>query len=392
MVLLVGRKIVLFFDEIPWMMTKKSRLLQTLDYYWNQHWSNNKRVKLIICGSSASWIIKKVINDKGGLHNRITQKIHLAPFNLHETKSYLNSLGVQLKNQQILLLYMATGGVVYYLSFVKKGLSATQLIENLAFSEKGVLFYEFDNLFSSLFDQSEVFIKIVQMLSKHPYGLGKRELLKRLGKSSIGGSGIKKLEELEDAGFITSFTPHYHKRQGIYYKLIDEYVLFYLKWIAPIKKSLQKRLLEKGNWQGMQRTPAWYSWLGCAFEAVCYKHIFAIRKALSIPPDAIANAWRYMPRKDKSKYGGAQIDLLFDRNDDAITICEIKYTEKLFILTKEYMAVLKRKLDVFKEQTRSKKQLFIAIISANGIKNNFYAKDSIGGVVTLDDLFVQYPR
>lgn len=386
-----AKKIILFFDEIPWMATRKSRLLQHLDYYWNQHWSNDKRIKLIICGSSASWIIKKVINNKGGLHNRTTQRIHLEPFNLQETKSYLNSLGVRLKNQQILLLYMVTGGVAYYLSNIKKGLSAAQIIENLAFNEKGILFDEFNNLFSSLFDQSEACIQIVQMLGKHPYGLGKRELLKSLGKSSMGGSGLKKLEELENAGFIMSFTPHYHKRQGIYYRLIDEYVLFYLKWIAPIRKSLQKKSLEKGNWQSMQQTPTWYSWLGYAFESVCYKHIFAIRKALSIPPDAIANAWRYVPRKGKPEQG-AQIDLLFDRNDDAITICEIKYTEKPFTLTKDYMAALKRKLVVFKEQTRSRKQLFLAIISANGVKNNLHTEDNISGVVTLDDLFTQYPQ
>ena len=380
------KKIALFFYEIPWMATKKSRLLQNLDYYWNQHWSNDARIKLIICGSSASWIVNKIINNKGGLHNRITRRIHLDPFNLQETKAYLNSLGVQLKNQQILLLYMVTGGVAYYLSDVKKGLSATQIIEKMAFSEKGILFDEFNNLFSSLFDNSDICIQIIQTIGKHRYGLGKNELLKSLGKSLQGGTGLKKLEELEEAGFIMSFTPCYHKRQGIYYRLIDEYVFFYLKWLAPTKQSLQKKSLEKGNWQSIQQTPAWYSWLGYAFESVCYKHISAIRKTLSIPPNAIASAWRYVPRKGNLEQG-AQIDLLFDRNDDVITICEIKYTEEPFILTKEYVSTLKRKLLVFKEQTRTKKQLFLSIISANGIKNNFYAEDIISGIVTLEDLF-----
>jgi uncharacterized protein len=383
-----AKKVILFFDEIPWMATRKSRLLQNLDYYWNQHWSNDARVKLIICGSSASWVVNKIINNKGGLHNRITRRIRLEPFNLQETKAYLNSLGIQLKNQQILLLYMVTGGVAYYLSSMKKGLSAAQIIEKTIFNEKGMLFNEFDNLFSSLFDHSDVCIQIVQALGKHQYGLGKRELLKSLGKSSMGGSGLKKLEELEEAGFIMSFTPHYHKRQGIYYRLIDEYVLFYLKWVVPIKKSLQKKSLEKGNWQSMQQTPVWYSWLGYAFESVCYKHISAIRGALSIPPDAIASAWRYVPRKGNLAQG-AQIDLLFDRNDDVITICEIKYTEEPFVLTKGYVVALKQKLAVFKERTRTKKQLFLAIISANGIKNNFYAEDNISGIVVLDDLFKQ---
>ncbi len=168
------------------------------------------------------------------------------------------------------------------------------------------------------------------------------------------------LKNLEDSGFIISFIPLYHKRQGIYYRLIDEYTYFYLKWIEPIKKSLQRKSLDKGNWQAMQKTSEWSNWLGYAFEAVCYKHISAIRKALSISPDAIANAWRYVPRKDE-KDRGAQIDLLFDRQDDAITLCEIKYSDDPFVITKEYVETLKRKMSVFKEQTQTHKQLFLAL-------------------------------
>jgi hypothetical protein len=380
------KKIILFFDEIPWLVTKKSGFLQSLDYYWNQHWSNDGRIKLIICGSSASWIINKVLNNRGGLHNRITQRICLQPFNLQETRSYLYSSGLSLKDQQILLLYMVTGGVAYYLANIKRGMSAAQIVENLAFSEKGVLFNEFNNLFSALFDNADLYIQLVQIIGKHQYGIGKRELLKSLGKAFMGSGGLKKLEELEEAGFIISLRPIYHKRQGIYYRLIDEYVLFYLRWIESLKSTLQKKSLVKGGWQNIQQTPAWYNWLGYAFETVCYKHISVIKKSLSIPPDALASSWRYVPRKGEPTRG-AQIDLLFDRNDDAITICEIKYTEQPFVFTKEYVLTLKQKLQVFKEQTKTKKQLFLAIISANGIKNNFYAEDLISGVVTLENFF-----
>lgn len=380
------KKIILFFDEIPWMATKKSGFLQSLDYYWNQHWSSDARIKLIICGSSASWIINKIINNRGGLHNRITQRIYLQPFNLLETKAYINSLGISLKDQQILLIYMVTGGVAYYLANIKRGMSAAQIIENLAFSEKGVLFNEFDNLFSALFDNAEIYIQFVKAIGNHQYGIGQRELLKSLGKALMGSGGIKRLEELEHAGFIISLTPIYHKRQGVYYRLIDEYVLFYLRWIKPLKKSLQRKSLEKGSWQSIQKTPSWYNWLGYAFETVCYKHISVIKKALSLPPDALANSWRYVPKKGETNKG-AQIDLLFDRSDDAITICEIKYTDEPFVLTKEYVLALKQKLQVFKEQTKTKKQLFLAIISANGIKNNYYAEDFITGIVTLEDFF-----
>lgn len=381
-----GKKIILFFDELPWMATRNSRLLEGLDYYWNQHWSNDKRIKLIICGSSASWIINKIIKNKGGLHNRITRKIYLEPFNLFETKCFLDKMGIRLNNKQILQIFMVTGGVPYYLAQMEQGLSATQNIEKLAFSKKAFLLDEFDNLFSSLFDDGDVYIKIIKIIAKNRYGIGKRKLLETIGKEVVGGSGDRKLKELEETGFIISFKPLYHKKKGIYYRLVDEFSLFYLKWIEPVSDVLQKKALDHGNWQAMQTTPEWYSWQGYAFEMVCYRHLSEIRKALNISPTAIANSWRHVPTKN-SKSRGAQIDLLFDRKDDSITICEIKYTDEPFSLTKEYVDVLKRKLEVFKERTRTKKQLFLSLISASGLKNNYYANDVISGVVTLDDLF-----
>jgi hypothetical protein len=159
-----------------------------------------------------------------------------------------------------------------------------------------------------------------------------------------------------------------------------------LKWVEPIKKALQRKSLGLGNWQAMQRAPEWHAWLGYAFETVCYKHISAIRSSLSISPDAIADSWRYVPRKN-SKSRGAQIDLLFDRQDDAISLCEIKYSSEPFVIVKEYADVLKRKVEVFREQTRTKKQLFLALISANGVKKNSYTEDMVSGVITLDDFF-----
>jgi uncharacterized protein len=380
------KKIILFFDELPWMATKRSRLLQNLDYYWNQYWSDDVRIKLIVCGSSASWILNKIIRNKGGLYNRITKKIHLEPFNLPETKRFLANIGIHLSNKQILLLYMVTGGIPYYLNRVEKNYTATQLIEKMAFSKKAFLLEEFNNLFGSLFDDDDIYTEIVRTIAQHRYGVGQQQLLEKLGTHAKGGFCAKKLQNLEDAGFIMSFTPLYHKRKGIYYRIVDEYTLFYLKWLEPLRKSLHKQALSKGNWQAMQNTPEWNNWLGYTFEAVCYKHLPIIREKLEISPTAIADTWRYVPRKH-SKERGAQIDLLFDRRDDAITLCEIKYSAKPYLVTKDYVEVLKRKMEVFQKRTRTKKQLFIALVSAAGLKNNYYAEDLLSGVVTLDDLF-----
>ncbi len=380
------KKIVLFFDELPWMATKRSQLLQTLDYYWNQYWSDDDRINLIVCGSSASWILNKIIRNKGGLYNRITRKIHLKPFNLPETKVFLNNMGIDLTNKQVLLLYMFLGGIPYYLKRVEKGLTAMQLIENMAFSEDAFLLEEFDNLFGSLFDNEEVYADMVRIIARNRYGIGQQELLNIMGTRVKGGSSAKKLKDLEETGFIKSFTPLYHKKQGIYYRMADEFTLFYLKWIDPIRGTLQESGLDTGNWQEIQNTPEWNNWLGYAFEAVCYKHLRTIRRKLGISSTAVADTWRFVPRKN-TKERGAQIDLLFDRRDDAITLCEIKYSEKPYVLTKEYVDTLRRKMTVFQKQTKTKKQLFMTIIAAMGLKNNYYAEDICSGVVTLDDLF-----
>jgi AAA+ ATPase superfamily predicted ATPase len=378
--------IVLFFDEFPWMASPRSGLLQAVDHFWNHTWSNDARIKLIICGSSASWIINNIINNKGGLHNRITRKMLLMPFNLGDTKAFLLAQHINLNHKQITQLYMATGGVPYYLNAAKSGFSATQLIEQLAFQEDSLLFKEFDNLFSSLFKNAENYTALLRIIAQNRYGIGQEEITKQMPNVTRGGGNIRKLTELEDAGFIISFTPLSHKKRGIYFRVIDEYTLFYLDWIEPVRKTLQKNSLEKGYWEIKQKSPAWHAWAGYAFESICYKHLTQIRKKLAISPAAIANGWRYVPTA-KSAGTGAQIDLLFDRDDDAITLCEIKYTNEPFAIDKDYARQLQNKLSVFKERTGTKKQLFLTLITANGLRETMYSEELIQGVVTLDDLF-----
>lgn len=380
------KKIVLFFDEFPWMATKNSRLLQTLEYYWNQHWSRDKRIKLVICGSSASWILEKIVNNKGGLHNRLTRNIYLEPFCLRETKLFLDSRGIKLNHEQILQIYMAIGGIPYYLSKIERGLSATQNIETLAFQHKSFLADEFDNLFSALYEDSSIYIEMIRLIASRRYGILQDEILKHFGKALQGNTGLKRLKDLQDSSFIMSFKSHFHKKRGIYYKVVDEYVLFYLDWIEPIKSTLLSKGHMKGYWEKQQSSPAWHSWAGYAFESVCYKHLSQISQALKMSPTAIPNTWRYCPRKGSTDQG-AQIDLLFDREDDAITICEMKYTEDPYVIDKQEAATLKRKMAVFQSKTQTKKQLFLAIISAGGVKKTLYSEDMVDASVTLEDFF-----
>jgi len=380
------QKIVLFFDEFPWMVGRKSRLLETLEYFWNHYWSNEPLIKLIICGSSAAWIIRKIINQKGGLHNRITRKIQLKPFKLKELKAFLASKGLRLNHKQITEIYMATGGVPYYLASVMKGQTSTQIIDLLAFRQDGLLFNEFDNLFSSLFEDSQAYIDLLRLVSKSRYGLEQSELIKGAQLSS-GGTAVKKLNELVQTGFLMKFKPHFHKKRGTYYRLIDEYTHFYLSWIEPIKNTLLNESMDPGYWEHLHGTPAWNAWAGYSFESICYQHLSEIRKALGLNPTAIPDTWRYLPKKEESMTG-AQIDLLFDRRDDAINLCEIKFTDKPFVLDKAEAINLKNKMEVFVKKTGTLKQIFLTLISAQGIKPSLYSEEMITQVVTLDDLFV----
>jgi uncharacterized protein len=381
-----NKKIVLFLDEFPWLATRRSGILEALDYYWNRYWVHSKNIKLIICGSSASWIVNKIINNKGGLHNRITYQMSLEPFNLKETKKYLQYAGIKLNNKQVLQIYMVTGGIPYYLANIPKGLSATQIVELLAFTKKSLLLEEFYNLFSSLFDNADVYIKTIRFIANLRYGIGQEELLTKLGKTMCGLGGLKVLNDLEEAGFIISFKPYFHKKRGIYYRVADEYITFYLDWIEPIKDTLLSRSLTKGYWEKQHNLAKWHSWAGYSFEAVCYKHLSQVVKALQLNATAIPNSWRYTPKKGKNE-NGAQIDLLFDRDDDAITICEIKYTEQAFVIDKQYAKILLNKAEVFKKITKTRKQIFFAIISANGLKPTIYSEELISSCITLDDLF-----
>ena len=380
-----GKKIILFFDELPWMSTPKSGLLSALEYFWNRHWSSNPKIKLVVCGSSASWILRKIIKNKGGLHNRVTRKIRLKPFSLNETEQYLKHQGCHFDQARVAKLYMALGGIPFYLKQIKPQLSVDQNINELFFNRDSNLFDEFDEVFSSLFSSSESYIEIIRLIANRHDGLPRNALDVQNKLTGKGGRLTKRLEDMETAGFISTYLPFGVKKKGIFYRISDEYCHFYLRWVDPIKNRI-KQELDLSYWQGLIHTAEYHNWLGYAFENLCFKHLSAIRKALKISADSLSSPWRYIP-KTGAEENGAQIDLLFDRRDDAITLCEIKYTETAFIITKTYAELLKRKIAVFKKQTKTSKQIFLILISAHGLKQNAYSTELISAVVQLEQLF-----
>lgn len=375
--------IIIFFDELPWLASKRSLFIENLDYFWNSYWSRMKNIRLIVCGSAAAWMLDHVINATAGLHNRVTRSILLKPFTLKESKEFIMSKGIHLNDQHILDIYMAMGGIPFYLSQLAKGKSATQQINDIAFTQSGLLYNEFDNLFNSLFDKKDIYLDIIECISNTPSGIERDTLIKTLHLTS-GGTIKKRISELEAAGFIEKFIPYGKKNKGYYLKIIDEYTLFYLRWVKPLKD--RNRYAEMQNyWQLKANTPQWYSWAGYAFESICFKHVRQIKQALKLDYVSTEVGSFRVPAQSK-KGSGTQIDLLFDRDDQSITLCEIKYSSQPFSIDKACAKNLSNKVDVFTDVTKTKKQIFLAMITVHPMKHNMWSEDLVNQSLVLSDL------
>lgn len=377
--LLKKGKCVIFLDEFPWLSSAKSGFLPAFEYFWNSWGTKQNNLILTICGSAASWMIQKIVNNKGGLHNRITKKIRLLPFTLAETGKYLKHLNVNLNNYQVMQIYMTLGGVPQYLKEIKPGQSAVQNIDRICFTKDGALVNEFKNLYHSLFAEADKHIAVVRALAAKPAGLTRKEIIRICGLSS-GGRATLLIDELTESGFISAYLPFEKKSRDSIYKLSDEYTRFYLKFMESSRAS------GAGTWVKLSTTPSWRSWSGTAFESVCLKHIKEIKIALGISGVYTEeSAWRYVPGEGEP---GAQIDLLINRQDFCISICEMKFSTAEFTIDKAYAAELERKLSVFKNKTKTPKTLFIVMITTFGTKDNGYKTGLVQHNIILDDLFL----
>jgi AAA+ ATPase superfamily predicted ATPase len=372
---------VVFLDEFPWIHTPKSGFLQAFDHWWNGSGSKKNHLKVVICGSAASWMIDKVVEAKGGLHNRVTQTIRLLPFSLGETEAYLQSRGIVLKRYSLLQLYMSIGGIPHYLEQVHPGESTAQAIDRLCFTKDGPLKKEFILLYQSLFEDSVQHEAMIRALSKKAAGLTRQQLIEATSLSS-GGGITRVLKELEESGFITPYIPFQKTANESIYKLSDEYSLFYLKFIEGSKAT------GAGTWLAHSATPSYTIWSGFAFESVCQKHHPQIKLALQIGGILTeVSTWRYAPPRG-SKMKGAQIDLLLDRKDKIINVCEMKFANDEYVITKSYADELDNKLKIFQAETKVKSTIFPTMITTYGVKKNSYAVGRVQNEVAMDDLFL----
>jgi uncharacterized protein len=375
---LIGEQAVVLFDEFPWIHTPKSGFLSAFSHWWNTWASRQPRLKVVICGSAASWMIENIINSKGGLHNRVSRTIRLLPFSLQETEEFLISRGITLDHYQLLQLYMAMGGIPQYLKQVSKGESTEQVIDRLFFEKNGLLKTEFTNLYQSLFANASHHEAIVRALAKKAQGLSRDEIIKTC-RFTTGGGTTRLFEELEESGFIAQYIPFGKASRDSIYKLSDEYSLFYLKFIEHTKAS------GAGTWHKIATGQSYNSWSGYAFEAICQKHVPQIKHALGIGAVYTeTSGWRYIPKKGEK---GAQIDLLLDRQDHCINLCEIKFSIDQFVIDKKYAEELKNKVSVFRGQTKTRKSIFPTMITTYGVLKNDHYSDLIQAEVSMADLF-----
>ncbi len=371
------KKKVLFFDEFPWISTAKSGFVEAFAHFWNS-WASNANIVVIICGSSASWMFNNVINAKGGLHNRLTKLIKLEPFTLSETHEYLKSRKVNLDKYQIVQLYMAMGGVPHYLKEIQAGFSATQNIDTICFSKTGLLNTEYKNLYAALFDQPEKHLEIIEVLAKKWKGFTRNEIIE-YSSFSNGGALTKTLNELEKSSFITSYAPFNKKKRESLYRLTDEYSLFYLKFIKNNTST------KKGTWLQLSQKQTYKSWSGFAFESLCLNHVNKIKEKLGI--SGIYTQEGSFSYKGDSVNKGFQIDLLIDREDKTMNLCEMKFYDGEFTLSKQYADALRKKRELLKTESKTKKHIFITLITTYGLIQNQHSLGLVDHIVTLEDLF-----
>lgn len=370
-------KKVIFIDEVPWLDTPRSGFLSALEYFWNSFASARKDVLLIICGSATSWIINKVLKNHGGLHNRVTYRIHLQPFTLHECEEYAKYIGMRASHYDLIEYYMVLGGVAFYWSRLDKGLSVAQNIDNMIFSETGFLHNEFNELYDSLFNEPESYLKIIDALGTIRLGMTRDELVKEGGITS-NGKLTRMLEDLTECGFIKRIPSYGGKSKDDLIQLVDNFTIFYYKYIKENQNN------DEHFWSNSYNSPIRSAWTGLAFERVCFQHIPQIKQAMGIA--GVATQCYSWKAKGGMHSSGAQIDMVLDRSDNIINICEIKFSKGEYTITKDYAMSLNNKVKRFIDDTKTKKSILLTMITTNGVTHNEYW-NQIQKEITADELF-----
>lgn len=369
-----GNNQIIFIDELPWMDTPRSGFVSAFEHFCNDWCSARSHVKLIVCGSATSWICDEMLENKGGLYDRVTTSLYVRPFTLRECEAFFKDEGFHLDKYDIVQAYMTFGGIPYYLSQFQEDLSVVQNIDNLLFDKDSILNDEFDRLFSSQFANPEALKSIIIAIGKKRCGLTREELTKGLNITS-GGSLSRSLAALEKSRLILSYKPFGEKK--LKYRLSDPFCSFYLHHVKKNKN-------QQHFWQMNYNSPAMNNWLGHAFEEVVFNHIDQVKQALGISGVLSSESAWNVSGTDTDE--GMQIDLLIDRADRVVNVCEIKFCNDNYIVTSAYARKITNRVDRTSEMFKHKRSIASVLITTYGLKKNEYSS-RFQKVLTLKDLF-----
>lgn len=371
-----GDRMVVFLDELPWMDTAKSGFITAFEGFWNSWGCHRDNLMVVVCGSANSWIMDKLINNHGGLYGRITHEIKLEPFTLNECEACLKERNVRFSRYDMVQTYMIFGGIPYYLNYLDRRLSLAQNVDSLFFLKNAVLRIEYDRLFASVFKSPDMVKKIVELLGTRSTGFTRKEISAKTGISN-GSALTELLSSLIVSDFIVSYIPFGEGKRDEKYKLIDPFCLFYLRFVKN-SESLNEEF-----WINNVSSPGIVAWRGFAFENVCFNHINSIKKALGISGVSTKHsAWS----KHEENGDGIQIDLIIERNDNIVNMCEIKFYGDEFSVDKSYDRILRNRCSVLQEFIPKKCAIHSTLITTYGLKENEYKWDFVN-VITMDDLF-----
>lgn len=371
-----ARKKVVFLDEMPWIDTPRSQFVTALEYFWNAWAAQRSDILLIACGSSTSWMVNKLVKNKGGLHNRITGQVYLRPFRLGECEEYLHAIGCKWDRYTVLQCYMAMGGVPYYMDLLDKEKSLAQNLDRLYFFRNAPMKEEFDELFNALFVDAEKYIMVMKTLAKKRSGLTRNEIIEETGMS--GGALTTVLENLRRCDFVETYARYGASVRNALYRVADPYSLFYFKFLY------NQNTKDEHWWTNNMLSHSVEAWQGFSFETICMGHLEQIKKKLGIASIATTtSSWR---KKGRDSEDGTQIDLVIERADRIINLCEIKFAREPYVITKEYARRLLARQSLFKSETHTRKSLANTMVTTYGIQEGLHS-GVVQSEVMMDDLF-----
>lgn len=377
----IDERQLIFIDEIPWMDSPKSDFLSSFEYFWNSFGAQQPNLMMIVCGSATAWMRENFADNPGGLFNRHAIRLYLHPFTLNETEEYLKSRHIEWSRYDIVECYMTMGGIPFYLSQLDEDLTYSANIDNLFFRQKGGLWDEFQHLYRTLFRNSELYVRVVEALSAKKMGMTRNEL-SAAAKLANNGDLTRILQNLVDSDFVRQYHYFGNKRKNMVYQLCDNYTLFYYRFI----KDNYGR--DERFWTHTLDSPSRRAWAGNAFELVCKSHIQQIKRRLGIL-GVLSQDSVWFSEKEGCTGHGAQIDLVIDRRDRVINLCEIKFSINPYAIDNNYDMQLRNKIEAFREANGSRSALHLTMITTYGVKRNAHS-GIVQSEVTMDDLFEPY--